>query len=259
MTYLVTIANAKGGVAKTTTAISLGAALAEHDRRVLVVDLDPQANLTLALGFKPVDLPSTVADVLMGSESLQNIICETKVENLHLAPSNHEQLMAERFLSVRENYELILAKALKGVEGYDYILMDCPPTLGALTHCAMAAANLLIIPTQPEFFSAHALRDMLNLIRAIRQRSNPELRYRLVLTMLDRRNGVHRSLHEQIRMAFSEALFETYIETDTRLRESPAFGVPITLYAPTSRGSDQYRELAQELRQYAHEFERSIT
>ncbi len=256
MTLTIAIANAKGGVAKTTTTLSLGASFAESGKRVLLVDLDPHANLTISLGMKPGSIPNTIADVLIGSRALQEIARSTTQEGMFIAPSNHELTMAESHLVVRENYQRLLAAALRTLSGYDLVVLDCPPTLSTLTHNALAASDLLIIPTQPEYFSAHALRDMLNLILSIRKDHNQRLRYRILLTMLDRRNRIHLSLAEQIRTAFNEATFKTEIEIDTRLRESPIFGQPINLYAPSSRATQQYRELAEELGQFIYEFNR---
>jgi chromosome partitioning protein len=254
MTLTIAIANAKGGVAKTTTTLSLGASFAEAGKHVLLVDLDPHANLTISLGMKPAALPNTIADILMGSQALPNVTQSTSQDRMMIAPSNHDLSMAETHLVVRENYQRLLAGALSALGEYDLVLLDCPPTLGTLTHNALAAADLLIIPTQPEYFSAHALRDMLNLILSIRQEHNQRLRYRILLTMLDRRNRIHISLAQQIRTAFNEATFRTEIEIDTRLRESPIFGQPINLYAPSSRATQQYRELSEELGQFINEF-----
>jgi len=253
MTYTIAIANEKGGVAKTTSALSLGAALAGLGLNVLLIDLDPQANLTLSLGFNPRSLTEGIADIFMSDTPLLRVIQETPVANLHLAPANHSLLHASRFISVREDYAQMLRHALTPLQQYDYILLDCPPTVGPLTENALSAARLLVIPTQCEYYSAHALREMLSLIRVVRQQNNASLRYRLLLTMYDRRNRIHRGLNEQIRAAFQNAVFDTVIETDTRLRESPVFGLPITEYAPDSRSSIQYQQLAEELRHYAEE------
>ncbi len=258
MPYIIAIANAKGGVAKTTTTLSLGATLAESGKSVLLIDLDPHANLSISLGLRPPALDRTVADVLLGGDTLTHVAYATAQEGMQLVPSNHDLQQAESHLHVREDYELILSQALKSVE-VDTVILDCPPTLGTLTHNALAAADLLIIPTQPEYFSAHALRDMLNMILTIRERNNPRLRYRILLTMLDRRNRIHRSLAQQIRTAFSQATFDIEIETDTRLRESPVFGKPINQYAPNSRATTQYRELAEELGRTIHEFRRGYS
>ena len=246
MTHIIAIANAKGGVAKTTTALSLGASLAEMGKTVLLVDLDPQANLTLSLGFKPALLESTVAGFLMGNDDLPSVVIPTKIPHMALVPSNHELNLAEPHLLVRTDYMMLLHNKISDNMTYDAIILDCPPASGTLTKNALSAADLLIIPTQPEYFSAHALRDMLNLILAIRQRNNPKLRYRILLTMLDKRNRIHRSLAEQIRTAFNKAIFDIEIEIDTRLRESSIIGQPINQYAPESRATKQYRELAKE-------------
>ena len=139
---------------------------------------------------------------------------------------------------------------------YAYILFDCPPFLGAITHNALSAANLLIIPTQAEFFSAYALRNMMGIVRRVRQDSNPGLSYRILITMLDRRNRTHRNIEEQLKTTFGQGLFETIIEIDTKLRESPIAGLPITQYKSGTRGSQQYRILAQELMEYAQEKEK---
>jgi chromosome partitioning protein len=250
MTHVIAIANEKGGVGKTTTALSLGAALAERQERVLLIDLDPQANLTLGVGLRPGQAEASVADVLLGDAGLADVALATQVPRLALAPASDELLQAERFLPVRQDYELILLDALSAAPGYDSVIIDCPPALGPLTRSALGAADLLVIPTQCEFFSAFALRQVINMVRSVRERVNPALRYRLLLTMVDLRNAMHRSLAEEIRLAFGSAVFRSAIEVDARLRESPAFGKPITEYAPSSRGAQQYRELAAELTEH---------
>jgi chromosome partitioning protein len=253
MSYIITIANEKGGVAKTTTALSLGAAIVEHDQKVLLVDLDPQANLTLALGSDPSVLEMTMAGVLMGRKTLPEIVISTKIPKLDLAPANEEMLLAEQFLGIRENYDQFILELLSDVDDYDFIFIDCPPAIGALTQSALTAANLHILPTQCEFFSAYAIRSALNLIRDIRDRTNPSLRYRVLLTMIDPENNLHQSLRQQIDKAFGKAVFETVIELDPQLRESPLFAQPITTYAPDSKGAQQYRQLAQELLTHVRE------
>jgi chromosome partitioning protein len=253
MSYIITIANEKGGVAKTTTALSLGAAIVEQEKRVLLVDLDPQANLTLALGSDPSVLEMTMAGVLMGRKTIPEVLIHTKVPNLDLAPANEEMLLAEQFLGIRENYDQLILEVLEKVSDYDYILIDCPPAIGALTQSALTAAQLHVLPTQCEFFSAHAIRSALNLIRDIRDRTNPTLRYRVLLTMVDPENNLHQSLKQQIDKAFGEAVFDTVIEIDAQLRESPLFAQPITTYAPESKAAEQYRQLAQELLAHVRE------
>jgi len=250
VTTVVAIANEKGGVGKTTTALSLGAALAERGQQVLLVDLDPQANLTLGVGLRPGQAPASIADVLLGDAGLSDILLPTQVAGLSIAPASDDLLQAERFLPVRQDFELILRDAVGACPDYDSVIIDCPPALGPLTRSALGAADLLVIPTQCEFFSAFALRQVINLVRSVRERVNPSLRYRLLLTMVDLRNTMHRSLAEEIRLAFGSAVFRSAVEVDARLRESPAFGKPITEYAPASRGAQQYRELALELTEH---------
>ncbi len=255
MTYTIAISNEKGGVAKTTSTLSLGAALAEANYRVLVVDLDPQANLTLALGFEPGSAAVTSSHILIESAPLMSARLATDIKGLDLIPSHSSIESAEQFLPVRTHYVSGLKRAIDNATPlpYDYILFDCPPFLGAITINALSAADLLVIPTQAEYFSAYALRNMMGIIRRVRQESNPNLGYRILITLLDRRNRTHRNIQEQLQNTFGEGLFKTVIEVDTKLKESQVSGLPITHYKPSARGSQQYRELAQELIEYVKE------
>ena len=277
---VIAIANQKGGVAKTTTVVSLGGALATHGKEVLLIDLDAQANLTLALGKDPSRLRGAITDVLFHSSTLLSVSRETSIPGLDLVPSNSGMELAERFLPVRKDYESILTRTLSAelrprpdtgdqpTEGnrttpsyernfpvieYDYVILDCPPFMGAVTLNALVAANLLIIPTQPEYFSAHALRTMMTLIRQVRSQQNSKLVYRILITLFDKRNRIHRQVQEQINNSFGEGVFDTVIGVDTKLRESAIEGVPIShLKFPggTSRSALQYDALAQEIIQY---------
>jgi chromosome partitioning protein len=255
MSYIIAVSNEKGGVAKTTTTLSLGGALAEAGHRVLVMDLDPQANLTLALGVEPGYAAVTSSHILIESAPLMSAKLTTEIENLDLIPSHASIETAEQFLPIRTHYTSGLRRALEEASPlpYDYVIFDCPPFLGAITTNALSAADLLIIPTQAEYFSAYALRNMMGIIRRVRQESNANLGYRIVITLLDRRNRTHRNIQEQLQNTFGEGLFKTVIEIDTKLRESPIAGLPITRYRPGARGSLQYRELAQELMEYVKE------
>jgi chromosome partitioning protein len=254
MTYIISIANEKGGVAKTTTTISLGAALVETGLEVLLIDLDGQANLSLALSTESTKGQKTIANVLLESLPARNAVRETGVPRLNLISSSSEMSLAERFLPIRQGYESILAKALRGEDwAYDFIIMDCPPFLGSVTFNALMASDLLIMPTQAEFFSINALRNMMSLVRRIRSQGNPSLTYRLLLTMYDRRNRIHRTLSEQLRATFNTGVLDTVIETDTKLRESPIAGIPISIHAPKSRAALQYRALGQEILTYVKE------
>ncbi len=255
MTYVIAVSNEKGGVAKTTTTLSLGAALVDVGQKVLVVDLDPQANLTLALGVEPGSAAVTSSHVLIESAPLMSARLKTEIENLDLIPSHSSIESAEQFLPVRTHYTSGLKRAIDNAAPlpYDYIIFDCPPFLGAITTNALSASNLLLIPTQAEYFSAYALRNMMGIIRRVRLESNAELGYRILITMLDRRNRTHRNIQEQLQNTFGDGLFKTVIEIDTKLRESPIAGLPITHYRPGARGSQQYRELAQELIEHVKE------
>ena len=296
---VVAIANQKGGVAKTTSVVSLGGALVRHEQDVLLVDLDAQANLTLALGKDPNRLRASVSEVLFSSATLLSVSRETDIPGLDLVPANSGLQLAERFLPNRTNHEWILYQAIYGSGGltappdsaqtsssvpqtpslvpvfdvtptslpleqgfsqfnqpveagqiYDFILLDCPPAMGAVTLNAMVAADILIIPTQPEYFSAYALRTMMSAIRQVRTAYNPSLSYRILITMYDRRNRIHRDVGEQIRTNFNAGVFQTMIEIDTRLRESAVEGLPISHHSNRSRSALQYDALAQELIEY---------
>jgi len=257
MRKTIAISNEKGGVAKTTTTISLGAALVELGCRVLLIDLDAQANLTLALGFEPGESENTSSNVMLDNAPLSNVKRKTDVENLDLIPSNLRMESCEQFLPVRTGYTTILKRAIAAATNlpYDYILLDCPPALGAITQNALAASDLLLIPTQAEYFSAYALRNMMTLVRRIREEDNPNLAYRILVTMLDNRNRTHRNIHDQLRSTFGEGVFNTVIEVDTKLRESSIAGLPISRYKPAARGTTQYHILAQELMEYVQETE----
>jgi chromosome partitioning protein len=254
--YTIAIANEKGGVAKTTTAVSLAGALVEMNKKVLAIDLDPQANLTLALGHKPIPEQPSVANVLLNSENISKTIVSTEIDGLDLVPSNSDLGVAERFLPVRQNYDTILKNALGGFLNYDYIIFDCPPALGAVTLNALTAANLLIIPTQAEYFSAYALKNMMSAIRQVRSQNNPTLIYRILVTMYDGRNRSHRTLLDQLHSTFGkDGLLETIVEIDTKLRESPIIGIPIMYYVSKSRSATQYRAMAEELIENVRELE----
>jgi chromosome partitioning protein len=255
MTYTIAVSNEKGGVAKTTTTMSLGAALAENGQKILLVDLDPQANLTLASGLETGNTTLSSSNILIEAAPLLDAKIETEIENVDIIPAHPNIESAEQYLPMRTNYSSTMRQAIAQAIPlpYDYILFDCPPFLGAITQNALSAANLLVIPTQAEFFSAYALRNMMGMIRRVRQENNPDLAYRILITMLDRRNRTHRNIEEQLQTTFGKGLFDTVIEIDTKLRESPIAGLPITHYKSNTRGSRQYRVLAQELMEYAQE------
>jgi chromosome partitioning protein len=249
MTTVVAVSNQKGGVAKTTTCLSLGATLTEMGHWTLLIDLDPQANLTFSMGLKPKQLRRTVGDALLRNASLISVSHESSIRGLDIVPANQGLLTLEKVLYQRQGFQFRLKEGLGAMSNdyYDFVLIDCPPFFGTLTLNALAAADLVIIPIQCEYYAIQTLLDYMTLIKHTRERINSHLKCRVLVTMYDRRNKIYRLLLAQMQQGFHQILFETVIEVDTKLRESPAFGQPITVYAPETRGAEQYRALAKEL------------
>ncbi len=246
---IIAVNNQKGGVAKTTTCLSLGACLAELGHNVLLIDLDPQAHLTLSLGLKPEQLYRTVGDALLANTSLLSVSRESAVSGLDIVPANQKLALIDKLIYGNKNYEFNLKHRLlaMGRDFYDFILIDCSPSFGTLTLNALTAANLLIIPIQCEYYAVQSLRWIMKLAKLARKRTNPSLRYQVLVTMYDRRNRICRLIRTQMEDALSQLLFDTVIEIDTKLRESPVFKQPVNLYAPNTRSAQQYRALAREL------------
>jgi chromosome partitioning protein len=236
-------------VAKTTTCLSLGACLAESGYTVLLVDLDPQAHLTLSLGLDPDKLRRTVGDALLGRASLLSVSRESAVFDLDIVPANQELALIDKLLYRQDGYEFFLKRRLEALpkDFYEFILIDCSPSFNLLTLNALTAADLLVIPVQCEYYAAYSLKGITRLAQLVQLRTNARLAYRLLITMYDQRNKICRLILEQMRRELNPLLYQTIIEVDTRLRESPAFGQPITRYAPQTRGAQQYRALAREL------------
>jgi len=253
MTKTIAVSNQKGGVAKTTTCLSLGACLAELKQSVLLIDLDPQAHLTISLGLRPDKLRRAVDDALLGYTSLVSVSRESAIPGLDIVPANRMLLVLDKILYGRPDYQFRLKQGLDamGKDFYDFVLIDCPPALGTLTLNGLAAADLLIIPVQCDYYAAYSLRHFMKMIQQVREKMNPWLTYRVLVTMYDRRNKICRVILDQMQRGLNSVLFDTIIEVDTKLRESPAFNQPITLYAPKTRGTQQYRALAKELMNHA--------
>jgi chromosome partitioning protein len=246
---VIAIANQKGGVAKTTTCLSLGGALAELGHSVLLMDLDPQASLTLSLGLNPAEVRHTALDTLLGHHSLVGVSRESTQFALDIVPASRELIVLDSLTHGKPEEELRLRRKLdiyvKNI--YNFVLVDCPPSGGNLTLNALAAADLLIIPVQCEFYAAHSLRQTLKLVQRVREEHGVHLKWRILITLYDMRNRICRLIRDQLYGALNSILFDTVIQIDTKLRESPVYGKPITAYAPRSRGAEQYRALAAEL------------
>lgn len=255
MPYIISLCHQKGGVAKTTTTLSLGNCFAEQQFETLMIDLDPQANLTSALGMDPDDIRHSAADVLLGNSTLLQVSRETGLPGLDIVPANADMLTASRFLYLRPNYEYLLRDHLiqEALEFYDVVLIDCPPALGPLTLNALTAANMAIIPTQCEFFSMQALNNIFKLINVVWSKTNPKLSFRILVTMFDRRGTLHGRVLKQLQQNFSHSMLETIIGVDSKLRESQLAGTMIGKYAHSSRGFQQYCALAKELEQYVRQ------
>jgi len=263
MAYVISLSNGKGGVAKTTSCIALGGSLAVLGYKVLLIDLDANANLTLGFGFFPEQPVRYSKDLfLIGNDrSVKGL--KTGFKNLDIIPSNHELSSLEERTPSNGSLSLLkLALQTSSLDSYDFIVIDCPPSLGFLTTNALTASNLLVIPTQPEFFSAYALQTMFFTIGNIRQRTNPSLKYRVLITLLDLRLREHSNILNQLQKHLGDSLYKTRIQVDTHFRESQTQGVPITYAMPDSRGTLQYKILAQEIvnsiKQGGYQFNKQI-
>ena len=251
MTKIVALANQKGGVGKTTTAINLGASVAACERRVLLVDIDPQANATSGLGVTEAN-PS-MYDVLIDNLPLKDIVRPTEIPTLFLAPSSVDLVGAEVELRDAIGREYYLKRVLETVAAdYDYILIDSPPSLGLLTVNGLTAANSVLVPLQAEYFALEGVSQLLSTIDRVKSAVNPSLDVEgIVLTMYDERMNLARQVAEEVWGHFGEKLYKTVIPRNVRLSEAPSFGKPIILYDIRSRGSEAYVSLAREFIQRA--------
>ncbi|MCR4420271.1 MAG: AAA family ATPase [Clostridia bacterium] len=251
MGRVIAIANQKGGVAKTTTAVNLGACLALAGERVLVVDVDPQGNASSGLGVDRRRLSRCIYDVLIREASLGAVIVRTELPGLEVVPATVRLAGAEIELVALEGREKRLAQALQGVrEQYTFILIDCPPSLGLLTLNALTAADRVLIPIQCEYYALEGLGQLMQTIRLVQRHLNPRLELEgVVLTMFDGRTNLSIQVVEEVKKFFRNKVFKTVIPRNVRLSEAPSHGKPVVLYEPRSRGAEVYRELAEEVRE----------
>jgi len=249
MCHIIAIANQKGGVGKTTTAVNLSSCLAVAEKSVLLIDIDPQANSTSGLGFDPKKIKKSIYHCLIKSEDVNSIIIKTELEYLDLLPSNMDLVGAEVELVNTISREHILESMLPRInKKYEYIFIDCPPSLGLLTLNAMTASKSVLIPIQCEYYALEGLSQLLNTIRLVQKHLNTKLEIEgVLLTMYDGRLNLSRQVAEDVKKFFDKKVYKTVITRNVRISEAPSFGKPIILYDAVSTGAENYMNLAEEI------------
>jgi len=252
---VIAIANQKGGVGKTTTAVNLSACLAYKGKKVMVIDVDPQGNTTSGLGIDKQNIARSIYEVIINDESIEEALMPTMVENLFICPSNIQLVGAEVELVSVISRETRLKIALQDVrDNYDFIIIDCPPSLGLLTLNALTAADTILVPIQCEYYALEGLSQLMNTVKLVQRHLNPSLEVEgVVLTMFDARTNLSIQVVEDVKKYFRNKVYRTIIPRNVRLSEAPSFGLPIILYDPKSKGAECYLDLAQEVIDYSEE------